>query len=101
MRFERLRDITAHPALQTALALPAERVGREGNDRECPALRQATDLRRGLEPVHLWHLDVHEHDVVALPGHGVHGFAPVARSEEHTSELQSLCVISYAVFCLK
>src|SRR5881392_3664199 len=25
----------------------------------------------------------------------------VVRSEEHTSELQSLCVISYAVFCLK
>src|SRR5881392_4506518 len=23
------------------------------------------------------------------------------RSEEHTSDLQSLCVISYAVFCLK
>src|SRR3546814_9519408 len=29
---------------------------------------------------------------------GVHG---VARSEEHTSELQSLMRISYAVFCLK
>src|SRR3546814_7560283 len=28
-----------------------------------------------------------------------HGF--VARSEEHTSELQSLMRISYAVFCLK
>src|SRR3546814_5302216 len=27
--------------------------------------------------------------------------APVARSEEHTSELQSLMRISYAVFCLK
>src|SRR6187551_4138587 len=27
--------------------------------------------------------------------------APGGRSEEHTSELQSLCVISYAVFCLK
>src|SRR6187551_4117122 len=27
--------------------------------------------------------------------------APRRRSEEHTSELQSLCVISYAVFCLK
>src|SRR3546814_2936703 len=26
---------------------------------------------------------------------------PVARSEEHTSELQSLMSISYAVFCLK
>src|SRR3546814_8163528 len=27
--------------------------------------------------------------------------APTARSEEHTSELQSLMRISYAVFCLK
>src|SRR3546814_5778211 len=27
--------------------------------------------------------------------------APKARSEEHTSELQSLMRISYAVFCLK
>src|SRR5881392_4508285 len=25
----------------------------------------------------------------------------MCRSEEHTCELQSLCVISYAVFCLK
>src|SRR3546814_6047957 len=29
------------------------------------------------------------------------GFAAIARSEEHTSELQSLMRISYAVFCLK
>src|SRR3546814_10544093 len=28
-------------------------------------------------------------------------FIPAARSEEHTSELQSLMRISYAVFCLK
>src|SRR3546814_6470555 len=28
-------------------------------------------------------------------------FAPQERSEEHTSELQSLMRISYAVFCLK
>src|SRR3546814_1251931 len=27
--------------------------------------------------------------------------APIRRSEEHTSELQSLMRISYAVFCLK
>src|SRR3546814_4373140 len=33
----------------------------------------------------------------ALAGKGVH----VDRSEEHTSELQSLMRISYAVFCLK
>src|SRR3546814_5975845 len=31
----------------------------------------------------------------------VHGNASHARSEEHTSELQSLMRISYAVFCLK
>src|SRR3546814_5869723 len=30
-----------------------------------------------------------------------HGFRTEARSEEHTSELQSLMRISYAVFCLK
>src|SRR3546814_704110 len=31
----------------------------------------------------------------------VHAPAPAMRSEEHTSELQSLMRISYAVFCLK
>src|SRR3546814_6186912 len=35
------------------------------------------------------------HRAQALPRHIVH------RSEEHTSELQSLMRISYAVFCLK
>src|SRR3546814_9632669 len=39
--------------------------------------------------------------LAALHGH-VHGFSPPpGRSEEHTSELQSLMRISYAVFCLK
>src|SRR3546814_4159034 len=32
---------------------------------------------------------------------GVHHRDPAERSEEHTSELQSLMRISYAVFCLK
>src|SRR3546814_10703670 len=35
----------------------------------------------------------------ALPGSAVQG--PGGSSEEHTSELQSLMRISYAVFCLK
>src|SRR3546814_6581642 len=35
-----------------------------------------------------------------LAGNGVK-FSPMGRSEEHTSELQSLMRISYAVFCLK
>src|SRR3546814_7460265 len=39
----------------------------------------------------------------ATDGRAPAGFAPLAigRSEEHTSELQSLMRISYAVFCLK
>src|SRR3546814_7853108 len=41
---------------------------------------------------------------VALPHFNpdnLHPFMPYGRSEEHTSELQSLMRISYAVFCLK
>src|SRR3546814_6790857 len=33
--------------------------------------------------------------------HAIYPRTPYARSEEHTSELQSLMRISYAVFCLK
>src|SRR3546814_2313113 len=35
------------------------------------------------------------------PGSAAIAALPAARSEEHTSELQSLMRISYAVFCLK
>src|SRR3546814_5557743 len=41
---------------------------------------------------------------IADPERDVHGalvFVPLERSEEHTSELQSLMRNSYAVFCLK
>src|SRR3546814_2956337 len=52
------------------------------------------------EPALLQHGDVG--DAVVL-GEVVGGGEPMpaARSEEHTSELQSLMRISYAVFCLK
>src|SRR3546814_7868846 len=35
------------------------------------------------------------------PAHAANDFGDVLRSEEHTSELQSLMRISYAVFCLQ
>src|SRR3546814_5505170 len=38
---------------------------------------------------------------VEAPGQAEKGVAGAGRSEEHTSELQSLMRISYAVFCLK
>src|SRR3546814_348246 len=40
------------------------------------------------------------HATVAREGKSPRSFA-LSRSEEHTSELQSLMLISYAVFCLK
>src|SRR3546814_4188879 len=39
--------------------------------------------------------------MAATAGTGRSAGVPPARSEEHTSELQSLMRISYAVFCLK
>src|SRR3546814_4415685 len=41
------------------------------------------------------------YDTAARDGIQIHGGIGVTRSEEHTSELQSLMRISYAVFCLK
>src|SRR3546814_2663852 len=42
----------------------------------------------------------HRNDALAV-AHAAIGEAVAERSEEHTSELQSLMRISYAVFCLK
>src|SRR3546814_6502860 len=39
-------------------------------------------------------------DIVGTGGDGAHTFNISTRSEEHTSELQSLMPTSYAVFCL-
>src|SRR3546814_5735462 len=39
--------------------------------------------------------------ILAVQGPDPKGLSGFARSEEHTSELQSLMRISYAVFCLK
>src|SRR3546814_8263792 len=39
--------------------------------------------------------------ILSLHTHNDRGTGVAARSEEHTSELQSLMRISYAVFCLK
>src|SRR3546814_5316306 len=52
-----------------------------------------------------WRLAIKHRDVFAKPGirYGDprRGMLEGERSEEHTSELQSLMRISYAVFCLK
>src|SRR3546814_10886959 len=83
-------DFVLAPAPRLQRAIDA---GREG-------LVQA--LRRGLPDM----VGSQIRTVRVVIGHGVrveelvHAI-PVTRSEEHTSELQSLMRISYAVFCLK
>src|SRR3546814_1526907 len=57
-------------------------------------------------PLHLIYGVTHDHDLVEMDkleafAARIPNFTYSARSEEHTSELQSLMRISYAVFCLK
>src|SRR3546814_2511213 len=71
--------------------LPAWGLGdRQRRERAAAALRR--ELRRALQQARM--------DVEDVAGIGLAPRRP-ARSEEHTSELQSLMRISYAVFCLK
>src|SRR3546814_6270763 len=55
-----------------------------------------------ITPVSMDHMDFLGTDLAAVAGEKAAIQKPgVVRSEEHTSELQSLMRISYAVFCLK
>src|SRR3546814_9818373 len=58
----------------------------------------AADMR----PDAVWRLDAsHRQPELRIGEDEFFGDQPCARSEEHTSELQSLMRTSYAVFCLK
>src|SRR3546814_1603160 len=73
----------------TALSKPPQAGG-------MPSAGQAVQ-RLGLRRRKLAVCDIGLHGLRVAPGR----IAVAARSEEHTSELQSLMRISYAVFCLK
>src|SRR3546814_4206642 len=76
------RDLVAVDIGEGALTLHDEAERRGAVPVARGALAGRHDLEPGIEPAH------RRHDIGA-------------RSEEHTSELQSLMRISYAVFCLK
>src|SRR3546814_1842367 len=65
--------------------------------------------RRAAVPLHGLHRRASEHRLATVrhperrgqTRAGLHGCGGADRSAEHTSELQSLMRISYAVFCLK
>src|SRR3546814_4471994 len=73
--------------------VPAHRLGRGGKEMVAVGQRQRRALGDAQEQL------VHQHGRRERRLVAVH--ARVGRSEEHTSELQSLMRISYAVFCLK
>src|SRR3546814_10344092 len=89
-----LHPIYSAPFFLARFGFPRETGGASGPRRDAaaqPAL--FARRRRGLWPG-LWES--------CAAGQGpIRRMEPGARSEEHTSELQSLMRISYAVFCLK
>src|SRR3546814_10189035 len=80
----------------------ANRVGRRTVPRHLPALLFAhpRQISPAEEMPEMAGRAVH-HPVVDRGHSGASAFAGQPRSAEHTSELQSLMRISYAVFCLK
>src|ERR1051326_545760 len=54
-----------------------------------------------LDPLFIWHFCTSAAQINVSQSLSVVFFYAPARSEEHTSELQSHSFISYAVFCLK
>src|SRR3546814_6495316 len=78
-------------------------IGRPGNRDELAAALEDVERffqRVGAEAVH--RDIIAREDLLEVPALVIHHhICPERRSEEHTSELQSLMRISYAVFCLK
>src|SRR3546814_6088744 len=65
-----------------------------------PPARHCKDVPSWRRPIHLHAVHLHRPFVLTARRGGQHDRRPPRRSEEHTSELQSLLRISYAVFCL-
>src|SRR3546814_5940501 len=78
----------------------------DSNGNKIVCMREANRTKRKRSPYEAWGHTAQWEEIAAraaqLPRNKRWRFEPDAmRSEEHTSELQSLMRISYAVFCLK
>src|SRR3546814_7960673 len=78
----------------------ARRKQRDRHPQEGGHMRQIARGRRGFDEQRTSQPDDRHHNRRPSEPHAAI-FDPLQRSEEHTSELQSLMRISYAVFCLK
>src|SRR3546814_5846784 len=101
--FRSIRRVEAPERFVTGTAEPAQRVvrhvvpGFDGLELERLDLPLGTDAL----PILTFDVDRSEELGVVILRCEAEALAVEARSEEHTSELQSLMRISYAVFCLK
>src|SRR3546814_7643344 len=94
------------------------RIGRNGRDRRKPPVRKVAQARAEAKSQHRAQGEdmigrsagvgvmLDDPEIGAMADEAIEGSVPAEggmtpRSEEHTSELQSLMRISYAVFCLK
>ena len=82
-----LADVVVHPGLQAPVALVAEHAGRHGDDPRPLRTPALVDPPRRLQPVHLGHLDVHQHHVVAPALERGERLEPVRRDVPAVPEL--------------
>src|SRR3546814_8425274 len=90
-RHTRCALVTGVQTCALPICIYRHRLAMERGDFRFDLIRRAEDMTIVLGE------RAHPHDAVQCAGRLV----AMARSEEHTSELQSLLRISYAVFCLK
>src|SRR3546814_8374475 len=88
----------------TAVAAVFVREGKAGAERDLRADDAVPAVEFMLDAEHVHRAALALRDAGLAPrqlGHDDLGIDTIGRSEEHTSELQSLMRTSYAVFCLK
>src|SRR3546814_10647996 len=90
---ERRGDGIAQPVPVEQRHDPANHHGKHGKAAEQPLPPRRPGRRLWRFPVHFLNIPRGSNAAMAA--------SRISRSEEHTSELQSLMRISYAVFCLK
>src|SRR3546814_1740216 len=95
-------DLPEVSAIDKPAGFSAEFIACGEADRSCPSSEEVARIAGNIGGCHLLRaFAVAEIEIAQHAGEVTARPEDVGRSEEHTSELQSLMRISYAVFCLK